>query len=196
MAYVVRHMSEFGMSIPSKHGLLNSKKIGKLDLWELISRPFPNFLPKVAYSSFILLCRYESGLLHLGTSCRELARNSQPVRNKNRENTRQRKTITRTRQYLRGSAICLRPRSYRNFTIIKEKIQNAATVFLLSRKLQQPNPNNQNTFSTSCAQNSQWAINGPWIRPPLYGLSFKKSPIKNHATLFGSSQVVNQIKHN
>ena len=103
------------------HGLLNSKKIGKLDLWELISRPFPNFLPKVAYSSFILLCRYESGLLHLGTSCRELARNSQPVRNKNRENTRQRKTITCTRQYLHGSAICLRQRSYRDFTIIKEK---------------------------------------------------------------------------
>ena len=48
--------------------------------------------------------------------------NSQPVRNKkNRENTRQRKKITRTRQYLCGSAICLRPRSCRDFTIIKKK---------------------------------------------------------------------------
>ena len=43
------------------------------------------------------------------TTCRELTRNSQLVRNqKNRENTRQGKTITRTRQYLYGSAICLR----------------------------------------------------------------------------------------
>ena len=30
------------------------------------------------------------------------------------------KTITRTRQYLRGSAICLRPRSCKDFTIIRE----------------------------------------------------------------------------
>ena len=30
------------------------------------------------------------------------------------------KTITRTRQYLRGSAICLRPWSCRGFTIIRE----------------------------------------------------------------------------
>ena len=47
--------------------------------------------------------------------------NSQLVRNKNRENTPQRKTITRTRQYLRGSAICLRPRNCRDITIIREE---------------------------------------------------------------------------
>ena len=33
-------------------------------------------------------------------------------------------------------------------------------------------------------------------QPPLYGLSLKKSLIKNHATLFESSQVVNRIKYN
>ena len=62
---------------------------------------------------------------------RELTRNSQLVINrKNRENTCQRKTITRTRQYLRGSAIFLHPQNCKDFTIIKEKkIQSAATVF-------------------------------------------------------------------
>ena len=39
---------------------------------------------------------------------------------KNRENTRQRKTITRIRQYLHGSVIYLRSRSYRDITIIRE----------------------------------------------------------------------------
>ena len=36
--------------------------------------------------------------------------------NKQRKHT-PKKTITRTRQYLRGSAICLRPQSCRDFTI-------------------------------------------------------------------------------
>ena len=31
------------------------------------------------------------------------------------------KTITRTKQYLRGSAICLRLRSCKDFTIIREE---------------------------------------------------------------------------
>ena len=54
------------------------------------------------------------------TLCRDLTK-SQLVRSKtNRENTRQRKIITRTRQYLHGSPIYLRPRSCRDFTIIKE----------------------------------------------------------------------------
>ena len=58
------------------------------------------------------------------------------MRNKSRENTRQRKTITRTRQYLRGSAIFLRPRSCKDFTIIREeyKVKVAPTVFLLTQK--------------------------------------------------------------
>ena len=29
-----------------------------------------------------------------------------------------------------------------------------------------------------------------WPKPPLHGLSLSKSPIKNHATLFGSNRVV------
>ena len=59
--------------------------------------------------------------------------NSQLVRKKNRENTHQRKTITRTRQYLRGSAICLCPQSCRDITIIREeyKVQLAAIIFSL-----------------------------------------------------------------
>ena len=72
----------------------------------------------------------------LDVSCREFNPKF-PIceKQKNRENTRQRKIITCTRQYLCGSAICLRPRSYKNFTIIKEKeIQGAATVFLLTLK--------------------------------------------------------------
>ena len=55
---------------------------------------------------------------------RELTRNSQPVRDKNRENTTK-KTITRTRQYLRGSVICLHSWSCSDFTIIKEKYKVA-----------------------------------------------------------------------
>ena len=76
--------------------------------------------------------------------CRELTWNCQPVRNKNKENTRQRKTITRTRQYLRGSAICLHPQSCRNFTIIREKIQSATVQFFSLSKTTTTNPNHQN----------------------------------------------------
>ena len=49
----------------------------------------------------------------------------------------QKKTITNTIQYLRDSIICLRLRSCRDFTIIRIKIQSAATVFhTLSRQRQ------------------------------------------------------------
>ena len=63
-------------------------------------------------------------------------------------------------------------------------------------------------LSTSCAHNSQWATKRVKIffpgaptwayqpKPPLHELSLKKSPIKNHATLFKPGQDVNQIKHN
>ena len=46
------------------------------------------------------------------------------------------KTITCTRQYLRGSTICLHPRSCRNFTIIREqyRVQDVATIFSLYLK--------------------------------------------------------------
>ena len=59
--------------------------------------------------------------------------NSQPVRKKKIEKTHVKETITCTRQYLHGSAICLRPRSCRDFTIIKEeyRVQDVATIFSL-----------------------------------------------------------------
>ena len=55
--------------------------------------------------------------------------NSQLVRKKKKKAPK--KTITHTRQYLRGSAICLRPQSCKDFTIIREEYKNAATVFSL-----------------------------------------------------------------
>ena len=52
---------------------------------------------------------------------------------------KKKKTITRTRQYLRGSAICLRPWSCRDFTIIMEeyRVQNCnynLFIFIFSHK--------------------------------------------------------------
>ena len=49
-----------------------------------------------------------------------------------------------TRQYLRGSAICLRPRSCRDFTIIKEKYKVQQYSFSLTQKLHLENLNHQN----------------------------------------------------
>ena len=93
------------------------------------------------------------------------------------------KTITRTRQYLRGSAICLHPRSYRDFTIIrgkrKYKVQKATPVFLLILKTQpRQNPNNQIALGL-----------GPIH---LHGLSLSKSPIKKPRNIIwvGSGRVV------
>ena len=69
--------------------------------------------------------------------CRELTRNSQPVINKKYRKHMQKKTITCTKQYLSGLAICLRPRSCRDFTIIKEKYKYSSIVFYtLSRRQQ------------------------------------------------------------
>ena len=85
-------------------------------------------------SCFLCHCFHSNLTLGSDTSCRELTRNSQLVRNKNKENTRQRKTITHTRQYLRGSKICLRPQSCKDFTIIREKNTKCGySVFNISR---------------------------------------------------------------
>ena len=68
------------------------------------------------------------------------------MRNKNKKKKRKhtpkkKKKITHTKQYLRSSAICLRPRSCKDFTIIREN-KNVATVFHThSRRQQQQNPN-------------------------------------------------------
>ena len=60
---------------------------------------------------------------------------------KNREKKNiKRKIITRTRQYLRGSAICLRPQSCRDFIIIKKKLQCAATVFFFLKNNKKTKP--------------------------------------------------------
>ena len=75
--------------------------------------------------------------------CRELTQIPNLWETKNRENTRQWKTITRTRQYLRGSAICLCLRSCKDFTIIKEKYKCGNIVFQSLK-----NNNNNKTLIT------------------------------------------------
>ena len=94
------------------------------------------FLTSTSWWLFILISWVISDLMSSssGNLVKGIKPNSQPVRNKkNRENTHQRKTITRTRQYLRGLTICLRPRSCRDITIIREeyRVQHAATIFSL-----------------------------------------------------------------
>ena len=95
-------------------------------------------------------------------NCRELTRNSQPVRNKNRENTRKKKTITHIRQYLHGSAICLHLWNCRDFTIIKEKIYKCGSIVFQSLK----NDNNNKTLITK---------NGFYILRSGLGLSAQAS---------------------
>ena len=68
----------------------------------------------------------------------------------------------------------------------KYKVQVAAPIFLLTIKTRPyQNRNNQIAFSTQ---------NGP--KPPLHGLSLKRSPIKNYAILFGWVESSNRIKQN
>ena len=63
---------------------------------------------------------------------------------KNRENkTPKKKTITRTRQYLRGSVICLCPRSCKDFPIIKENYNMWLQCFSLSKTTTRQNPNHK-----------------------------------------------------
>ena len=149
---------------------------------------------------FYFLCHYSYSNLTLGsnTSCRELTRNFQNCEKQNRENTRQRKIITCTRQYLCGSAICLSPRSCRDFTIFREKIQVWQYSFFLSKKTTSKNPNHQNngfyiicigfTIGYKTGQKKIQRYNLGRLayqsKPPLHGLSLRKSPIKNYATLF------------
>ena len=140
------------------------------------------------------------------------------MRNKKLEKThaKKKKTITRTRQYLRGSPICLRPRSCRDFTIIKKKNTKCGnTVFLLS-KTTTTNPNHKNcVFYILCTRFTMGYKTGQknypgdiapklprglsmsdiaWAyrpKPSLHELNLKKSSIKNHTTLFGSSTGLN-----
>ena len=88
----------------------------------------------------------------------------------------------------------------------RKKIQSTAIQsFNLSRTIT-TNPNHKTAFSKSYAQDSQWAtkwakkisMSAPaWAyqpKPPLHGLNLRKSPIKNHATLFGSPTGSNKIR--
>ena len=129
---------------------------------------------------------------------------------KNRENACQIKAITRTKQYLHGSTICLHPWSCRDFTIIKEKnIKCGYNIFFsLSRNTTTTNLNLKFAFFTSYAQDSQWATKHAkiflffqgalaWacrLKPLLHGLNLRKSPIKNHTTLFKSGVKLDQTK--
>ena len=113
------------------------------------------------------------------------------------------KKITCIRQYLRGSAICLRPQSYKDFTIIRKKykVRQYSFFSLSTMTTTKPkNPNHQNCvfyilrIGFIMGYKTGQKICRP--KPPLHGLSFRKSPIKNHITLFRSGRVVNRIKQN
>ena len=76
----------------------------------------------------------------------------------------------------------------------QEKIQSAATMFFSLSKTQQQ-------WQTLITKNGcyilrtglQWPTKR--AKPPLHGLSLRKSLIKNHATLFKLGRVINRIKH-
>ena len=134
------------------------------------------------------------------------------MRNKIKKNACQRKIITRTRQYLRGSAIYLHSQNCRDFTYQGKKTKCDSTLFFFFLSLSLSRKNyikktliTKTTIFISCAQDSQWATKRAkffftaWAnrpKPLLHGLSLKKSPIKNHATSFrvGSSSGSNSTK--
>ena len=87
---------------------------------------------------------------------------------------KKKKTITCTRQYLRGSAICLRPRSCRDFTIIREKKKKKEYkvrlhFFLYHSRMQQQQPQNHATLF-----GSGWVVNR--IKHKLGSTKPNKSP--------------------
>ena len=120
----------------SKSSFLLSSILFMIYCWSVECHATLFFLTSTSWWLFILISWVISDLMSSssGNLVKGIKPNSQPVRNKkNRENTHQRKTITRTRQYLRGLTICLRPRSCRDITIIREeyRVQHAATIFSL-----------------------------------------------------------------
>ena len=89
------------------------------------------------------------------------------------------------RQYLRGLVIYLRLQSYRDFTIHREKYKMRQYSFL--SKKQCKTLMSKITVFLSYAQDLQWATKRDKIffqLGPIHGLSLRKSPIKNHATIF------------
>ena len=83
--------------------------------------------------------------------------NSQPMRNKkNRENTHQRKTITRTRQYLHDLANCVHHGVIRILLLSGKNTSAVVQCFNLSKTTTIKTLITKTAFSTSCAQDSQW----------------------------------------
>ena len=128
------------------------------------------------------------------------------MRNKIEKTHAKGKIITRTRQYLRNLAICLRPQSCKDFTIIMEKYKVQQYSFSHSKKRQPQTLITKNVFyilSTGFTMGYKtgqkifpaWAC---WPKPSLHELNLKKSPIKKSHNIIrvGSGQVINQIKHN
>ena len=114
-------------------------------------------------SCFLCHCSHSNLTLSSDTSCRELTRNSQPVRNKkkkkNRGNTHQRKQshaqdniyVVQQFAYVHGVAVIS--------LLLGKYTKCSSTVFPLSQKQQQQTLITKVTFSTSCAQAS-----APWTK--------------------------------
>ena len=117
-------------------------------------------------------------------ACRELTRNSQLVRNKNKENTRQIK-----QSHVKDNIYAVQQFAYvygvARISLLSRKIQSVAVQFFsLSKKLH---------LAHRIHNELQ---NGPKSKPSLYRLNLRKSPIKNYAALFqvGSSRQLDQTQ--
>ena len=131
-----------------------------------------------------------------GGCCRELTRNSQPVRNKKqrkhmpKKNSHTHKTIftwfdnLRTSTELQGFYYYQEKYKVRQYSFFFFSLKNYNNKTLITKAV----------FSISYTQDLQQTTKRP--KPPLHGPSIKKSLIKNHATLFRSGWVVkpNQTK--
>ena len=126
--------------------------------------------------------------------CRELNRNSETYEKQNRENTRQTKNNHTHKIVFTWFGNLSTSTELQGFHYYQgKKIQSAVVQFFLSlSKTTTTNPNHQ-----SCVfyilRMGFYILH--FLHPPPHWLSLRKTPIKNYATLFESSQVVNQIKH-
>ena len=117
----------------------------------------------------------------------------QPVRNKNRENTRQSKqSNTQDNIYVVRQFSYVHRVAGISLLSGKKKIQDEATIILHNKNTAtKPTIKNPHQSRFSIIQKT---LTCPWALrlglPLLHGLSLSKSPIKNHAILFGLSRVV------
>ena len=110
-------------------------------------KPSPLVLERIVKSLTIPLSQCGSNDLNLwpssNASCREFNPKFSTCEKKKIEKTHAKeKIITCIRQYLRGSTICLCPRSCRDFTIIRKKYRVQQYSFSLS-KITTTNPSHQ-----------------------------------------------------